>query len=227
MARTNPGPAQRTTPAKRSKRRVGRPSIAHDRRPQIVEAFAGCIRDYGLAGATMERVAERLGVSRTLVFHYFRNTEALVRAVVRHLVEVNVKRLSVPLREVPIGKRSHAILDLLFAGPHYAELQDVVLMAEVTSLAGRDKRVRGLLAEGWEQLIEAIGDELGAAFPEADREACGETAYAVACLTEQNWYLTLVGPGARRPRAARRAAEALVAILAARGSHTKRGVRQR
>jgi len=84
MAGTNPRPAQSTAPAKRSKRRVGRPSIAHDRRPQIVEAFAGCIRDHGLSGATMERVAERLGVSRTLIFHYFRNTDALVRAVVRH-----------------------------------------------------------------------------------------------------------------------------------------------
>jgi AcrR family transcriptional regulator len=204
---------------------VGRPSIAHDRRPQIVEAFAGCIRDYGLSGATMGRIAERLGVSRALVFHYFRNTDALVRAAVRHLVEVNVKRLSVPVHEVPIAERGQAILDFCFAGPHYAELQDVVLMAELTSLAGRDKRVREMLAEGWEELIETIGDELEAAFPEADREACREVAYALTCLSEQNWYLTLVGPGAKRPRAARRAAEALLAILSAGVSHTKKGVR--
>src|ERR1044071_1105800 len=130
MTRTNPRLAQSAAPAKRSKRRVGRPSMAHDRRPQIVEAFAGCIRDYGLAGATMERVAERLGVSRSLVFHYFRKTDALVRAVVGHLVEKIVERLSVPLRDVPIAERGRAILDFCFSGPHYAELQDVVLMAE-------------------------------------------------------------------------------------------------
>jgi AcrR family transcriptional regulator len=225
MARTNPRPAQSTAPTKRSKRRVGRPSIAHDRRPQIVEAFAGCIRDYGLSGATMERIAERLGVSRSLVFHYFRNTAALLRAVVRHLVEVNVKRLSVPLQGVPIADRGQAILDLCFAGPHYAELQDVVLMAEMTSLAGRDKRVREMLAEGWEQLIEAIGEEIEAAFPAADREACRVVAYALTCLAEQNWYLTLVGPGAKRPRDARRAAEALLAMLSAGGPQTKKEIR--
>jgi len=222
MARTNPRPAQSTAPAKRSKRRVGRPSIAHDRRPQIVEAFADCIRDHGLSGATMDRVAERLGVSRALVFHYFRNTDSLVRATFRHLVEQTVKRLSVPLHEVPVAERGQAILDFCFAGPHFAELQDVVLMAELTSLAGRDKRVREMLAEGWEQLIEASGDELEAAFPEADREACREVAYALTCLAEQHWYLTLVGPGAKRSRAARRAAEALLATLSSGASHTKK-----
>ena len=225
MATMNPPATEKNAPAKRSKRRVGRPSIAHDRRPQIVEAFAGCIRDYGVSGATMERVAERLGISRALVFHYFRNTDALVRAVVRHLVEVTVKRLSVPLHEVPIAKRGQAILDFCFSGPHYAELQDVVLMTEVTSLAGRDKRVREMLAEAWEQLIDVIGNELETAFPEADRQTCREIAYVLTCLGEQNWYLTLVGPGAKRPHAARRAAEALLATLSAGGSHKKKGVR--
>ena len=213
LATANRRPDESAAPTKRSKRRVGRPSIAHDRRPQIVEAFASCIRDRGLAGATMEHVAERLGISRALVFHYFRNTDALLRAVVSHLVEVNVKRLAVPVREMPIAKRAQAILDYCFSGPHYAELRDVVLMAEMTSLAGRDKRVRAMLAEGWERLIDAIGDEIEAAFPGADREECREVAYAVTCLSEQNWHFTLVGPGARRPRVARRAAEALLASL--------------
>src|SRR4029077_17730419 len=86
----NTAPGPQSLPSRRA---VGRPSIAKDRRPQIVEAFAECIRRYGLHGATVERVAELLGVSRSLVFHYFGDTDALVQAVTQHIFSTTLNRL--------------------------------------------------------------------------------------------------------------------------------------
>jgi AcrR family transcriptional regulator len=201
----------------RAGRKVGRPSIAKDRRPQIVEAFAECVRRYGLHGATVERVAELLGISRSLVFHYFGDTHALVQAVTQHVFSKTGNRL-LPLLEAPELRRAEAILDFLFQGPHYAELQDVVVMAEITSLAGRDKRVRAMLARAWEEGIEAMAAALQSAFPKADAEACRSVGYALICLAEQNWWQTFIGPAARCPRAARDAAELLVRSLANRST---------
>jgi AcrR family transcriptional regulator len=192
---------------------VGRPSIADARRPQIVEAFVECIRRYGLEGATVERVAEMLGVSRTLVFHYFGDTEALTRTATEQIFNQTLTRLMTYVRTLPPAQRGHAILDFLFEGPHFGELRDVIVMAEITSLAGRDKRAHVMLADMWERSIEIIVDELRAAFPQADASRCRAIGYALTCLGEENWWMTFIGPGERHRGAARAAAEILLASL--------------
>jgi AcrR family transcriptional regulator len=213
-------PARHPLPSRRRRRagrKVGRPSIAKDRRPQIVEAFAECIRRYGLAGATVERVAQILGVSRSLVFHYFGDTQSLVQAVTQLIFSTTLNRL-LPLLGAPEQLRADAILDFLFQGPHYAELQDVVVMAELTSLAGRDKRVRAMLSEAWAKGIDAMADALQSAFPEADASACQSVGYALLCLAEHNWWQTFIGSAAKCPDAAREAAELLVKSLSNKSS---------
>ena len=161
----------------------------------------------------MERVAEALGVSRTLVFHYFGDTEALTRAATEKIFEQTLQRLRTSVAGLPTTERGRAMLDFIFAGPHFGELRDVIVMAEVTSLAGRDKRVHAMLADMWERSIEIVVDELRTAFPHADPSRCRAVGYALTCLAEENWWMTFIGPGARYRRAAREAAETLLGTL--------------
>ena len=163
-----------------------------------------------------------LGVSRTLVFHYFGDTQALVQAVTQHIFSTTLNRL-LPLRDAPEMRRADAILDFLFQGPHYAELKDVVVMAEITSLAGRDRRVHTMLAQAWDDGIEAMAAALRSAFPKAGAEACRSVGYALICLAEQNWWQTFIGPAAKCPSAARDAAELLVASLANKSTANRAG----
>ena len=211
VTRSNPRIAAKVIARKTP--RVGRPSIANDRRAQIIEAFLECIRRYGLAGATVERVAARLGLSRTLVFHYFGDTEALTRVATEQIFDQTLTRLMTSVRSLPAGKRGQAILDFFFAGPHFGELRDVIVMAEVTSLAGRDKGVHAMLADMWKKSIGIIVDELRTAFPHTDPVRCRTIGYALACLGEENWWLTFIGPGEHHRRDARDAAEILLASL--------------
>lgn len=194
-------------------RRVGRPSIAEDRRAQIIEAFLECIRRHGLTGATVERVAEALGFSRTLVFHYFGDTEALTRTAAEQIFDQTLARLMTSLRTLPTAQRGPAMLNFLFAGPHFGELRDVIVMAEITSLAGRDKRLHAMLADMWERSIGIVVDELRAVFPQADPSRCRAIGYALTCLAEENWWMTFIGPGLKRRNEARKAGEILFASL--------------
>lgn len=194
-------------------RPVGRPSIADDRRPQIVEAFLECIRRYGLTGATVERIAQKLGISRTLVFHYFGDTESLMQTAAKQIFDQTLARLATCVRALPTPQRGRAILDFFFAGPHFDELRDVIVMAEITSLAGRDKRVHTMLGDMWERSIEIIVNELQAAFPKTDPSRCRAIGYALVCLGEENWWMNFIGPGTQYRDAARGAAEILLASL--------------
>lgn len=194
-------------------RRPGRPSLALTRRPEIVEAYIECIRSHGIPGATVDKVAQAMGVSRTLVFHYFGDMQTLTRAAAEHILRTSVRHLTEGRQSLSCAARREALLDYAVAGPHFAEPRDVVVLAELTSLAGRDPTIAAMLSEIWQSWIEAIVDEVSACFPAADPAHCASVGYALACLGEQHWWLTFIGPGAQRGSDARKAADNLMSTL--------------
>lgn len=210
VSRTKPkGSAEPATPA----RRPGRPSIASARRAEIVEAYIECIRAHGMAGATVDKVAQSLGLSRALVFHYFGDMRTLSRALVERIVSTAISNLVESRKGLSVPARRQALIDFAVNGPNLGELRDLIVQAEVNALAGHDEAVAAMLCEMWEVWIAAVAEELVTCYPQADRRQCDWVAYALTCLGEQHWWLTFIGPGARRRDDARRAAESLIAIL--------------
>lgn len=194
-------------------RRPGRPSIALARRAEIVEAYVECIRAHGMSGATVDKVAQTLGLSRTLVFHYFGDMRTLSRAVVEHIVGTQIRNMAESRKDLSIAARRRALIDFAVNGPDFGKLRDLVVQAEVNALAGHDETVAAMLSEMWEVWISAVVDELVVCFPQAERRQCEQVGYALTCLGETHWWLTFIGPGARRRKDARRAAESLIATL--------------
>ena len=194
-------------------RRRGRPTVAPERRAEILEAYIECIRNLGLEAATVDQVAKSLGVSRTLIFHYFGDTQTLTRAAAEYIVANASRDMATRGLGLGLAARRKALLDFMFAGAHFQSLRDVVVIAELTSLAGRDEGVAALLSRMWEAQIDAITRELVACFPNAPNSDRNAVAYALCCLGEQHWWLTFIGPAKKRGRAARRAAEILLGVL--------------
>jgi AcrR family transcriptional regulator len=194
-------------------RRRGRPSVAPERRAEILEAYIECIRNLGLEGATVDQVAKALGVSRTLIFHYFGDTQTLTHATAEYIVANAIRDMTTRALGLAPAARRKALLSFMFEGAHFESLRDVVVIAELTALAGRDENVAALLSRMWEAQIDAIAGEIAACFPSAPEADRASVAYALTCLGEQHWWLTFLGPAAKRDRAARRAAEILLGAL--------------
>ena len=57
------------------------------RRAQIVAAAIDTIADFGYAGASFARIAERLGISRGLISYHFTGKDDLMKQVVRDVIE--------------------------------------------------------------------------------------------------------------------------------------------
>ena len=57
---------------------MGRKSLAEIRKTEIVDAFAICIREKGFE-VGLEQVAQRAGVKRQIITHYFGRRSALGR----------------------------------------------------------------------------------------------------------------------------------------------------
>ncbi len=54
-------------------------------RARLLDATIGCLVDYGYAGTTVTRIAERAGVTRGAQVHHYRTKADLVTAAVTHL----------------------------------------------------------------------------------------------------------------------------------------------
>lgn len=72
-------------PAKSQRKRVR--STPEVRRRQLVEAGKQCIRQHGIGGFTVEKIAEAAGVSTGLISLYFDGRDGLLTAVYEHLLE--------------------------------------------------------------------------------------------------------------------------------------------
>src|SRR5579872_3232760 len=106
-------------------RRRGRPSIAPARRAEIIEAYVECIRAHGISGATVDKVAQTVGLSRTLVFHYFGDMRTLSRAVIEHIVGAAVRDMTESRKGLPIAARRKTLVDFTVNGPNSSELRDM------------------------------------------------------------------------------------------------------
>ncbi len=59
-----------------------RPDISDQRRGEIIDAFASCVTELGLDASTLQRVADRAGVHKSIIRHYVGSRDDLVTALV-------------------------------------------------------------------------------------------------------------------------------------------------
>lgn len=71
------GPARRAQRPNRPKREAPVPA----RREEVLETALELIAEHGLAGASLRRLAKKLGMSQPSLYHYFSSKDALIEAI--------------------------------------------------------------------------------------------------------------------------------------------------
>ena len=101
----------RSSASLRSRKRLA----ATERMPQILDAAVEEFTERGYGGARMAAVADRAGIAKGLIYHYFPSKESLFRAVVRSctlpVFEAAERRVA-----QPVGSARQTLADLLTLG---------------------------------------------------------------------------------------------------------------
>jgi len=186
---------------------MGRRSLKAERREQILEAFEQCVAQHGLAGTTLDRVAEIAGLGRPAIRHNVGNRDALIRAALDRIVDHH-ERMH---RALPRGV--DALLRHLFTGAFSGEpdAEDAVL-DELFALRHRDPELAERLDEVYRRFQETIARELRAE-TDATLTDCRRAAYLIMALAYGASTFSGLGVGARRGRDALEQARAIVAAL--------------
>jgi AcrR family transcriptional regulator len=128
--------APTVVPVVATERRVRRTQVERSAatRARLLDATIECLVEYGYAGTTVARVADRAAVTRGAQTHHFPTKEMLVVSAVRRLDELRSQELLDRLKSHRGGRRGSvdALLDLLWElhrGPVFVAFAEIWLAA--------------------------------------------------------------------------------------------------
>ncbi|MGW2611834.1 TetR/AcrR family transcriptional regulator [Streptomyces mirabilis] len=200
---------------------MGRPSLATERRQQVLEAASRCLARGGLAGATLEKIAEESGLSRSHVRHYVGNRDDLLLALVEWVQERDDRAFATAVEEAPPERRLGVAMDHLF-GPWFLSAGDETgVILELIRAGQSDEKLREAIMSGYRLMLGAIDSGLAAEFPASTPAVRRGTAYGLLCLAIGNAVISDLDRPLGSGGLIRVAGEALVAqlgtVTAARG----------
>ncbi|KAB2379018.1 TetR/AcrR family transcriptional regulator [Actinomadura montaniterrae] len=160
---------------------MGRPSLAAERREQILRAAARSVARHGLAGSTQERIAAAAGMSRSHVRHYVGNRDELIDALWDHVITPYFASMRDALNDREPAARLPALVDYLF-GPQMARNEDDLVIEALISGAMHDVRLRGRIYESYARLEREIAGTIRDAVPGCGQAESLQLAYALICM---------------------------------------------
>ena len=152
----------------------GNPARADARRQQVLDAAAKCFRRSGFRGASMSDISATAGMSTGHIYHYFKNKEAIVEAIVERnkdavLSDIEQLKGQPDLLQGLIDGASQCMARLDQDG-----LDDPALLLEVFAEASRNPLVAtllqerdGILRESFKEAL-AIGQSQGSIAKDVD-----------------------------------------------------------
>ncbi|MBE2221859.1 MAG: TetR/AcrR family transcriptional regulator [Anaerolineae bacterium] len=193
---------------------MGRKSLAPERREQILDAFAVCLRHYGFEGTTLERVAEEAGVQRSIIRHYIGNRDDLNTAAIDRIIAAYKAELAAAIENLPQSELIPELLNYLFCLDEDSELSDYdTLVNALWATHERNPHTKSLLLNLYQAFESLIDDLLALTFPASPEAQRRSVAYAVMCLANDTWSMISLGFPPSRADLARQNAEQLIASL--------------
>ena len=137
-----------------------RPRDADRSQRRILEAALGEFAEHGLGGARMDRIAERAGVNKRLIYYYFENKESLFTAVLE-LAYDNIRSQERQLNLTQV-EPTEAIRRLVsFTWNYYIEHPEFLTLLNSENLhRARHLKTSSKVRSLNSPLIEALGDVL-------------------------------------------------------------------
>lgn len=94
---------------------MGRKSISHIRKPEILLHTYKVVEEEGFMGMTIGKIANRMGVNSGLLIHYFKSKEGLIMEMVDYLFKISMKAYQKELDKYTTPEdRFEGMMDILF-----------------------------------------------------------------------------------------------------------------
>jgi AcrR family transcriptional regulator len=180
------------------------------RREQLLELGVQMLTDRTLDELSVEAIAEQAGISRGLLFHYFRNKQEFHRAVVQRAADDLIQTTAPDLSLAPIPRLSQSLehyVDYVRANHH-------AYLSLVRGAASGDQALREIFDSTRAVLTARITDNVGV-YGLTDGPAVRLMARGWSAMVEEAVLAWVLDPQPEKDELLRMLAAALPAVLLA------------
>lgn len=133
---------------------MGRKSISHIRKPEILKHTYKVVEEEGFKGMTIGKIAKRMGVNSGLLIHYFKSKEGLIMEMVEYLYDSSMNKYLKELESHTSPKdRLEVLLDILFDTSGTRPQRDAVFWS-CYAMGFRDDAIREKIKGMMEKFID-------------------------------------------------------------------------
>ena len=130
---------------------MGRKSISHIRKPEILRHTYKVVEEEGFMGMTIGKIATRMGVNSGLLIHYFKSKEGLIMEMVEYLYKSSMTAYLEELKKYTTPReRLEGLLDMVFDTSGTMPQRDAVFWSCYAMGFRNDKireKIKGLMGK--------------------------------------------------------------------------------
>lgn len=189
---------------------MARPSVADERREQIISATLRTISERGISGTTLDRIADTAGMSRGHVRHFAGNRDRLLLDAARAFYADETGEPAI----LPAGIQDlDAALDYLFGEEFASSSAENAIVLAFVELARTTPEIAETLAAAYSSTRARLSSFIAAARPAAAPAAREAAAQGVLTAALGNVFIGDFDRDAARTSLTRAAVDALLAAL--------------
>lgn len=170
---------------------MGRKSLEKIRTQQLLEAFIACIPENGVDGTSLEKIAEKAGVTRSIIRHYIGNREVLIAELTDHIIKTSMAEFERILND-PEKSLKERIYTALFA-PRDDWQTDKILLNELINAKEQSPGIQKQIATLIETMIDQLTTMLHKEISQRSHEEVHELAYILFCISMSQDSLVWMG----------------------------------
>jgi len=165
---------------------ASRADVGAERRSQILDAATKVIAKRGFTDARMDDIGQEAGISKGLLYWYFKSKDAVLEALVRRLFQPEMRAVA----DLPNQSGTARERLLGFADKSATEVAKIVRLVPITfefyTLAFRNKAIRKVVNEFFAVYVESIKSviEQGAKAGEFGTADPAQAAVTLAAVLE-------------------------------------------
>lgn len=149
---------------------MARPSMAGQRREEILDALEICILDKGIQAVSLELLAETAKMKRTILRHYIGNRDEIICALSARWTAAYAQQWQDMQVWLPSSNRAEALIDILFSSRSTEHINNTIIGEALFSEAKRLPDIKRDQEKIMAEFIHHVVAELISQYPDSDSE---------------------------------------------------------
>lgn len=135
---------------------MARPSLKAEKTEDILQAYERCIANYGVEGATLQKVANEAGMARPLLRHYVGNQEELLEQSIERYFMRQQQALKLTQQIDSIEQLLEGLFSKEYLQTSDGEVNDIMIASAFTLAAQDNKHIKHQMESWFNQVVDTF-----------------------------------------------------------------------